>query len=191
MGTTAQKLNRVLQTKSDLKTVINYSGANITNETTFKDYPKLLNKTYIDILNDEGEFLYNALPKTTGTGTSIDLDVEKGKMKIKLKGNTYQNTSILPSGYTQVDYIESSGTQFIDTLFYPTPQIKIESYFEFTDVSRKQQRLFGIGNSDSNGLVITFYINGSIFSCQYLFMLFTFMLLSLYAYNIFYKLIVD
>ncbi len=87
MGTTAQKLNRVLQTKSDLKTVINYSGANITNETTFKDYPKLLNKAYIDILNDAGESLYNALPKTTGTGTSIDLNTEKGKMKIELNSS--------------------------------------------------------------------------------------------------------
>ena len=87
MGTTSQKLNRILETKSDLKTVINYSGANITNETTFKDYPKLLNKAYIDILNDEGESLYNALPKTTGTGTSVNLDVEKGKMKIELNSS--------------------------------------------------------------------------------------------------------
>ena len=87
MGTTAQKLNRVLETKSDLKTVINYTGANITEETTFKEYPKLLNKAYVDILNDEGESLYNALPKTTGTGTSIDLNTEKGKMKIELNSS--------------------------------------------------------------------------------------------------------
>lgn len=100
MGTTAQKLNRVLQTKSDLKTVINYSGANITNETTFKDYPKLLNKAYIDILNDEGESLYNALPKTTGTGTSIDLDVEKGKMKIDLNS-------------TEIEQVSTSGNNLI------------------------------------------------------------------------------
>ena len=100
MGTTAQKLNRVLQTKSDLKTVINYSGANITNETTFKDYPKLLNKAYIDILNDEGESLYNALPKTIETGTSINLDVEKGKMKIDLKS-------------TQIEQVSTSGNNLI------------------------------------------------------------------------------
>lgn len=162
MGTTAEKINRLTQTKSDLKTVINYTGANITDETTFKEYPKLLNKAYIDILNNGTDDLYEALPKTTATGSDLTLNTEEGKMKLIPKAvQIQQNTSILPSGYTQVDYIESSGTQFIDTLFYPTPQIKIESYFEFTDVSRKQQRLFGIGNSDSNGLVITFYINGS------------------------------
>ena len=26
----------------------------------------------------------------------------------------------LPEGYTQVEYIESTGTQYIDTLFYPS-----------------------------------------------------------------------
>lgn len=105
MGTTAQKLNRVLQTKSDLKTVINYSGANITNETTFKDYPKLLNKAYIDILNDEGDSLYNALPKTTATGSNLTLNTEKGKMKITFKGDTQQEGTPTPSNPQNVEVV--------------------------------------------------------------------------------------
>lgn len=82
MGTTAEKINRLTQTKSDLKTVINYTGANITEETTFKEYPKLLNKAYIDILNNGTDDLYEALPKTTATGSNLDLDTEEGKMKL-------------------------------------------------------------------------------------------------------------
>ena len=35
-------------------------------------------------------------------------------------GRTSQNTAILPSEYTQVDYIESSGAQYIDTGHYPS-----------------------------------------------------------------------
>lgn len=157
MGTTAQKLNRVLQTKSDLKTVINYSGANITNETMFKDYSKLLNKAYIDILDDEGESLYNALPKTTGTGTSIDLDVEKGKMKLKLKANTQQNTSILPSGYTQVDYIESYGTEYIDTEYIPTINDSIEAKFS-SSLTSGDKNLYGCRIS-TNGEDYTIWTN--------------------------------
>lgn len=110
MGTTAQKLNRVLETKSDLKTVINYSGANITNETTFKEYPKLLNKAYIDILNDEGESLYNALPKTTETGSNLTLNTEEGKMKITLKGDTQQEGTPTPSNPQNVEVVTGGQT---------------------------------------------------------------------------------
>ena len=116
MGTTVEKLNRLAETKTDLKTVINYTGANITTSTPFKEYPKLLNKSYIDILNNGTDTLYNLLPKTVESGTSLDLDTEEGKAKINLKASQImQAESLLPSAYTQVDYIQSSGTQYIDT----------------------------------------------------------------------------
>lgn len=172
MGTTAQKLNRVLETKSDLKTVINYSGANITNETTFKDYPKLLNKAYIDILNDEGESLYNALPKTTTTGTSLDLNTEKGKMKIELKGDTQQNISILPGGYTQVDYIQSSGTQYIDSGILPSENIGFEIDFTpHNDMNRTTAKtIFGSRTTwKSNGYQLTTYTEGTLNGGHFLF----------------------
>ena len=41
-------------------------------------------------------------------------DVYKSE-SVELLGNTSQVTSILPNGYTQVDYIQSSGAQYIDT----------------------------------------------------------------------------
>ena len=54
---------------------------------------------------------------STETGTIIEHNIEKeGLIKsYDIKGNTYQQTSILPNEYQQVEYIESSGTQFINT----------------------------------------------------------------------------
>ena len=49
-----------------------------------------------------------------GTELNVD-DCVGGKGKIGVKGNTYQENRILPEGYTQVDYIESHGKEYIDT----------------------------------------------------------------------------
>ena len=49
-------------------------------------------------------------------GTELNVsDCIGGKGKIAVKGNTYQKSRILPEGYTQVDYIESHGEEYIDT----------------------------------------------------------------------------
>jgi hypothetical protein len=63
-----------------------------------------------DVLDD----VYAGYPKVTGSGTELSLsNCKKAGMEIEYKGNTSQAS--LPSGYTAVDYIESSGTQYIDT----------------------------------------------------------------------------
>ena len=52
----------------------------------------------------------------TVEGTELNVsDCIGGKGKIEVKGNTYQENRILPEGYTQVDYIESHGKEYIDT----------------------------------------------------------------------------
>ena len=73
MGTTAQKLTYLSGTKDRLKATINYAGAGLTNET-FRQYPEKLYDKYLDILKDNGEALFNGLPKVTGTDTSLSLN---------------------------------------------------------------------------------------------------------------------
>ena len=59
-------------------------------------------------------------------------------------------------GYTKLDYIQATGSQYIDTGFYPKPTTCIEMDHEFTDLT-VQQRLWGcIGD-----LYYQSYINGS------------------------------
>ena len=67
-------------------------------------------------------YLTNTVKNVEGTEISID---DSYKLKdYELEGDTYQ----LPDGYTQVEYIQSSGTQYIDTgyIFNANDNIKIK-----------------------------------------------------------------
>jgi len=75
-------------------------------------------------MKQELEDMYNLLPKVQGTGETITLNnTAIGKMGFIYGGNTYQES---PSGYTAVEYIESSGTQYIDTNYTPVQNDSIE-----------------------------------------------------------------
>lgn len=63
---------------------------------------------------------------------------------------------MLPSGYTQLEYIESSGTQYIDTGFLPDSNTKVEAEFEITSLdpsSWQFQTFFGEQSASSDFLV--------------------------------------
>ena len=91
---------------------------------------------------------WETLPKVTGEGTAITLDnTKEGKMKINLKGNTSQATTILPSGYTQVDYIQSSWTQYIDTGFKPNNNTR--TIIDFVDNNSGTGFIFGARTGQS------------------------------------------
>lgn len=51
--------------------------------------------------------------------------------------------SLLPKEYQQVEYIESTGTQWIDTGYYPTGYTKIEIGFQMLNQGSQQQGIFG------------------------------------------------
>ena len=75
--------------------------------------------------------IWDEYPKITATDvTEATLDNTKvGRIGIELKGNTNQDTSILTSGYTQLDYIESTGTQYIDTGITPDTTLEFDITF--------------------------------------------------------------
>ena len=66
-------------------------------------------------------------------------------------------------GYTILDYIQSSGTQYIDTGVYTTSDIKVYADFQYTDVTTRQQRPFGhtFDTDTSNNVSFGTYINGN------------------------------
>lgn len=82
MGTISQKLNRVKQTKNELKDAINIGGSQITDNTIFNSYADEIKDIYIDAINNGTDNIYNSFPKTTKTGFKLDLDTEEGKMKL-------------------------------------------------------------------------------------------------------------
>ena len=96
-------------------------NVSVTGEATFKKWAKT------EINNMDGELTLQAgridnvekevNPTDTATGSSIYLEdsTDAELVNFELEGKTTQETSILPSEYTQVEYIESTGTQYIET----------------------------------------------------------------------------
>ena len=57
-----------------------------------------------------------------------------GKCLFMRKGNTHTDPgSRLPSGYTELVYIQSTGTQYIDTGIIPTNRVDIAVKFQLTE----------------------------------------------------------
>jgi hypothetical protein len=67
----------------------------------------------------------------------------------------------LPSGYTQVECIESSGTQYIDTGFRAvSDNVKIEATFSITEI-KFWSALFGCEETSSGPWTLTPLVNGA------------------------------
>lgn len=71
----------------------------------------------------------------------------------------HQPVSPLPDGYTQLAWIESSGTQYVDTGVYPNQATSLEMEFAPTDLS-KTEWWFGV-RSSSNTNMFGFYSTGA------------------------------
>ena len=82
-----------------------------------------------------------------------------------------QKKPLLPSAYQQVEYIESTGTQYIDTEFIPNNKTRVIADFQLTQVTASF--VFGTRNANtttSNRQALTFNINSAgkfIFSHNY------------------------
>lgn len=82
MGTIADKLNYLNNTKAQIKNEINKIGGNITNETTFRNYVTSLNS------------IYSKLPKVEGEGSNLTLEnCEDATLLLTPEGNASQETT--------------------------------------------------------------------------------------------------
>ena len=103
----------------------------------------------------------------SSTGKTISAIIKTGEANL----NVYQENSTgtqtmlsksLPTGYTQLEYIATTGTQYIDTGFQPTPStVKYETTISFDDITGTRG-LFGARiSSPNNQAVNVFCINSS------------------------------
>lgn len=60
----------------------------------------------------------------------------------------------LPSGYRQAEYIQSSGTQFVDSGVIPTTNTKVEADIDFLSGNTTYNCVFGVGQTGSNQFVV-------------------------------------
>lgn len=74
----------------------------------------------------------------------------------------------LPSGYTQVEYIESSGSQYIDVGFKPNNNTRVVMDFQFTSApSSDHAVIFGARDSANVNSFCVFYIKDGYFRSDY------------------------
>lgn len=89
-------------------------------------------KAPASITNLRGDFKQTTVEEVVGNTASgqmitvSDVDDTKEKYLLPLDGNSSQATTILPSGYTQVDYLQSDGNQYINTGFNPNNNTSLE-----------------------------------------------------------------
>ncbi len=96
----------------------------------------------------------------TISGVTIYISNAKKLVSFMMTKESTQATSILPSEYTQVDYIESHGTEYIDTNV--TGEATWNLKIQYTSIKKTTQILlgrsssagywFGILNTDNNGV---------------------------------------
>lgn len=69
---------------------------------------------------------------------------------------TAENLFGLPLGFTRVEYLESSGTQYIDTGYIPKPTSTYKSTFQLTNIATTAGAWFCVfGSVESNNVVFT------------------------------------
>ena len=114
------------------------------------------NNKNIDKIIKNGKLLFEQGFTREKTDATLPInfdDIGKNLKDYKIYGNTVQ--SKLPSGYTQVDYIESNGNQYIDTGINADSNLSIK--MNFSSSYHLQQRHMGAIKND-NGVYTRHHI---------------------------------
>jgi len=135
---------------------ITYTNGQTTTFTVTNGEDGEVTQAQLDETNvrvERAELVYNALPKVSGKGTDITLDdTAECPMKLELEPSELQQRN-LPVEYTQVDYIQSSGTQYIDTGYtFINATQKLE--FNFTPLLIGDYRVCGSYISGHKGMIV-------------------------------------
>lgn len=133
-------------------------------------------KLYSYKLYDNNELVRNFIPCKNASGTIGLYDKVEGKFYANKASTAFESGAAvspivrdLPSGYTQVEYLESSGTQYIDTGFIPNnntrliAQMKLEAGYSYTALGARTSatsNAFAFGAS-KNGYYVSQYGNTS------------------------------
>lgn len=92
-------------------------------------------------------------------GSEISIDDALLKKDIQLEGDTYQKSSQLPISYTQVDYIEATGTQYIDTGIKMNNSIKLDITAQLGELSNNNPLVASNMKSNANSFGIYLRLN--------------------------------
>ena len=87
-----------------------------------------------------------------GTNKIVDIDSQNVQSLFKDTEWIFQFVSgpKLPSGYTELEYIQSSGTQYIDTGFKPNQDSRVVTKFDMIQTDTAWRKLWGSGSGSYN-----------------------------------------
>lgn len=137
MGTTAEKIEYLNETKELIKQSLNDLGADIEDSNSFRSYVQKINTLYED------------WPKITEEGTFLSLNsTQKGKMKIELKGNTLQDGEPTPTNPVEVQVVKGKGKVKVENINILNPYEMFENQINS-----------GLIQIQSNGKII---LNGTV-----------------------------
>lgn len=117
-------------------------------------------KNYVEVLGHTWDVDYYSPSESTtvsgGTITPTFADLKELQndtaVGITLPVDASSSAQVFPEGYTQVEYIQSSGTQYIDTGFKPGGNTKVVIDFYAYNQSTAQQGVFGGRTNITDGL---------------------------------------
>lgn len=99
---------------------------------------------------DNGTLIRDYVPVKSSSGVVGLYDVVNGVFYTNAGTGEFVAGPVpvqLPDGYTQLEYIESSGTQYIDTGFKPNQDTRVVAEFEFTSEQTGNKEIFGARTS--------------------------------------------
>lgn len=128
-------------------------------------------KNYVEVLGHTWDVdYYSPSDKTTvsgGTITPTFADLKELQndtaVGITLPSDIVSTEPVLPDGYKQIEYIEASGTQYIDTGFKPNQNTRFEVDMNITNTNC---HVFGARTSYLNKAFVLFWASNSDFCIQ-------------------------
>lgn len=119
MGTLDKKLQYLNDTKKQLKDIINYAGGGINGSTAFRNYSQQLYDNYNDILVDDGEKLFNTLPKRDDIDSASILNINdtiQSRMSLKLTPSVISQETTTGKNLLNINNVRYNLTQDTFTL---------------------------------------------------------------------------
>lgn len=159
MGTTAQKLEYLGTTKSQLKDMINYGldENKITSSTTFREYVSSIFNAFLEALRTP-DTLFTNLPKKSGTGANITLnDTANAPMRIMLNATELsQDGTPTPSSPQDIHTISGSNKVVVsnsDNTISQEAEVDLgyKNYLDFLNMNMPSVEQTATGERLDNG----------------------------------------
>lgn len=112
-----------------------------------------------DIVQVADEYGHESEARVTEIITSED---EEGILTYPTFSTIVTETGTLPEGYIYANYIQSTGTQYIDLDYIPNANTKVVVEFEFVSVETVESTVQVFGADDAGNAFVFGYVGGSI-----------------------------